>query len=323
MKQETRPYRCDQPVKLWEGKPWNGLSGELKRILGKKVIKLSLDGGFTCPNRDGTLGTAGCSFCGEDGAGIHAGQADQPLAQQIVQQKALLAKKWPTAGCIAYFQNFTGTYGDPKRLKALYAEALAEPGVLGIAIATRPDCLSPDVLAILEDLQQRTFLWVELGLQTIHDKTADQFGRGYHTRCFFEAYAELKRRRIPTVVHLINGLPGESMEMMRESARVVGNLVPWGIKLHLLHVIQGTRLAAAWSAGTYIPLEMNAYVSLIADQLEILSPDTVIHRLTGDGDSARLLAPDWSRNKKGVLGAIEKEMRHRGSWQGQFWHPVK
>lgn len=305
-----------QTARLWEGKPWHGLSYELKRILGKKVVKLSLDGGFTCPNRDGTLGTAGCSFCGAEGSGGHPGQAGQSLALQIIRQKQILERKWPQAGAIAYFQSFTGTYGDPGALEKLYLEALDTPGILGIAIGTRPDCLSPEVLAVLERLQTRTFLWIELGLQTIHDTTAERFGRGYAAACFYKAYAELRQRNIPVVVHLINGLPGENTAMMLESAKAVASLQPWGIKLHLLHVIRGTRLGKEWAQGNYEPMGMTDYVSLIADQLEILPPETSIHRLTGDGLLSELLAPEWSRNKKAVLGAIEVEMKNRGSWQG-------
>lgn len=300
----------------WEGKPWHGLSYELKRLFGRKVIKLSLDGGFTCPNRDGTLGTGGCSFCGADGSGRAAGYLEQSLTQQMIRQKTTLQKKWPDTGYIAYFQSFTGTYADPAELEKLYSEALSMPGILGIAIATRPDCLSPDVMKVLENLRDRTFLWLELGLQTVHDATAAEFGRGYTADCFYKAYGGLKERNIPTVIHLINGLPGETADMMMQSARAVGDLHPWGIKLHLLHVIKGTALAESWEAGSYIPLGRDNYVSLIADQLEILPPDTTIHRLTGDGIRDMLLAPHWSQDKKAVLGAIEKEMRSRGSWQG-------
>lgn len=306
---------------LWEGKPWHGLSYELKLNFGRKVIKLSLDGGFSCPNRDGTLALDGCSFCGEDGSGGYAGKAGQPLAMQIMEQKSLLDTKWPEAGYIAYFQSYTGTYGNSSTLGKLYSEALTVPGILGIAIATRPDCLGPEVLKILEKLQEKTFLWIELGLQTIHDETAEAFGRGYDLDCFLSAYADLKQRGIRTVVHLINGLPGETPAMMLESVRVISGLQPWGIKLHLLHVVMGTRLEKTWVEGSYTPLSMAEYVAIVADQLEILPPETTIHRLTGDGISATLLAPAWSRNKRGVLNAIDKEMRRRESWQGRLWLP--
>lgn len=308
---------------LWEGKPWHGLSYELKSMFGEKVIKLSVDGGFTCPNRDGTLGYGGCSFCGDDGSGSHAGEVGQSIPLQILQQRTLLSKKWGGAKSIVYFQNFTGTYGDPARLAGIYNEALNADNIIGIAIATRPDCLSDEVLKILEELQKKTFLWVELGLQTVHDETAVQFGRGYTADCFFRAFDDLKKRGIPTVVHLINGLPGEGHAMMLESARVISELQPWGMKLHLLHVIKGTQLERTWAEGRYTPLEMNEYVMLIADQLEILSPDITIHRLTGDGTRDTLLAPKWSLDKKGVLGAIEMEMRRRNSWQGKKCHPME
>lgn len=319
MRQLTVPnseYFGVQNHKHWEGKPWHGLSGELKRIFGKKMVKLSLDGGFTCPNRDGTLGTQGCAFCSVEGSGNRAGSFTESIDHQLTTQKELLRRKWPDAGCIAYFQSFTGTYGHPEDLERIYSEALNDPEIQGIAIATRPDCLGPKVLEILERIQERTFLWVELGLQTIHDQTASGFGRGYTADCFYRAYKALEDRGIPVVVHLINGLPGETPEMMLESARALSILAPWGVKLHLLHIIKGTQLESLWRAGMYVPLTQTAYVTVIADQLEILPSSTVIHRLTGDGASAALLAPDWSRNKKGVLGAIETEMRRRGSWQG-------
>lgn len=304
-------------VPRWEGKPWHGLSYELKRIFGKKTIKLSLDGGFTCPNRDGTLGTEGCSFCGADGSGSHVERAGAGLAGQIAHQQELLCTKWPDAGHIAYFQNFTGTYGALADLESRYCEVLNMPGIMGLAIATRPDCLGAETLALLERIKDKTFLWIELGLQTVHDATAEAFGRGYGFDCFVEAYAALKQRNIPTVVHLINGLPGETSEMMRQSAREVGRLQPWGMKLHLLHVIRGTRLAQSWENGQYTPMTKEEYVQLIADQLEIIPMVTTIHRLTGDGVAKSLLAPDWSRNKKGVLGAIEMEMNQRKTWQGK------
>lgn len=302
----------------WEGKPWHGLSYELKKHFGNKVIKLSLDGGFTCPNRDGTLGTEGCSFCGENGSGAFAGDPKEPVANQLRQQRKLLEKKWPEAGAIAYFQNFTGTYGSIEILEKRYEEALGEPGIVGLAIATRPDCLSPGVLALLEKLNEKTFLWIELGLQTIHDKTARNFGRGYGYACFKSAYSELERLGIRTVVHLINGLPGETTEMMCESAHQVGALNPWGVKLHLLHVIRDTPMAREWEQGRYLPMTLEAYVKTVADQLELLPSETTIHRLTGDGAFDTLLAPGWSRDKKRVLGAIEMELKSRGSWQGRY-----
>lgn len=300
----------------WEGKPWHGFSYELKSLFGQKIIKLSLDGGFTCPNRDGTIGTCGCSFCGEDGSGAHAGNAEGSIALQIRQQRTLLENKWTGAAAIAYFQNFTGTYGEPERLEQIYMEALQEPDIVGIAIATRPDCLGPGVIALLKKLNKLTFLWVELGLQTVHDESAQRFGRGYGYSCFLQAYAELKNCGIHTVVHLINGLPGETEEMMRESASKISQLKPWGIKLHLLHVIKGTLLAEEWQRGEYIPMTFEAYVGLVADQLELLAPEITIHRLTGDGAADALLAPLWSRDKKRVLGGIEMELKKRGSWQG-------
>lgn len=300
----------------WDGKPWRGLSGELKQRFGTKVIKLSLDGGFTCPNRDGTVGVGGCAFCGPDGSGGFSGQAAKSITEQLSDQRMALAKKWPSARYIAYFQAFSGTYGTARQLEALYQEALRFPGVVGLAIATRPDCISPEGYRLLAALNRQTFLWVELGLQTIHDATARAFGRGYDYACFLKTAAELKRLGIPFVVHLINGLPGEGPEEMRVSAMAIGQLRPWGIKLHLLHVIEGTQLAERWRAGNYHPLEKDEYITLVAEQLEQLPPETVIHRLTGDGSKSTLLAPRWSLDKKGVLGAIEGRMRGLGSWQG-------
>lgn len=300
----------------WEGKPWHGLSGELKARFGQKTVKLSLDGGFTCPNRDGTVGDGGCAFCAGDGSGAFAGDGSKPVTQQIAAQQALLSAKWGAAAYIAYFQNFSGTYQSPEALYALYEQAITAPGVVGLAVGTRPDCLGEGVLAVLAAFKEKTFLWIELGLQTVHDETARAFGRGYDFDRFLKAYEDLSALGIPVVVHLINGLPHETPDMMLRSAETIAALRPWGIKLHLLHVLEGTRLADSWRQGEYEPMDLDTYIRLVADQLERFSPETVVHRLTGDGARDMLLAPMWSLDKKRVLGGIEQALRQRGSYQG-------
>lgn len=297
-------------------KPWNDINGYLREKFGFKTVKLSLDGGFTCPNRDGSIGVSGCAFCPGDGSGGFAGDRNQSIAAQIQSQKKLLSQKWPNAVYIAYFQNFTGTYADAGTLWSRYTSVLTDPSIVGIAIATRPDCLGPEVLEVLSRLSTRTFLWIEMGLQTVHDTTARRFGRGYSTEVFYEACDNLRKHNVPFVVHLINGLPGETAEMMRFSAKAVGAVSPWGIKLHLLHVLKGTALAEQWQNGDYVPMGKADYVNLVCDQLGLIPPETLIHRITGDGPRVSLLAPDWSLNKKSTLNAILREMRSGNRCQG-------
>ena len=285
----------------------NMIGRQLKKDFGQKMVKLSLDGGFTCPNRDGTCGTGGCLFCGSGGGG--------DFASTISDQIRLLSDKWPDSGHIAYFQNHTNTYAPVSELRRKYAEALSDPRISGIAIATRPDCLPKDVLDLLSELNGSHYMWVELGLQTIHDDSAVRINRGYPLAVFDHAMEELNRRGIRTVVHLILGLPGESREQMMESARYVARCGAWGIKLHLLNVVRGSRLAE--EMPDYVPFDsIEEYVDLVCDIVEILPPEMTVHRLTGDAPRKTLIAPAWSYQKRTILNKINATLQQRDTYQG-------
>jgi uncharacterized protein len=293
--------------------PYFSISQDLKTRFGGKIVKLSLDAGFTCPNRDGTKGFGGCSFCSPDGSG--------ELSSDMGSQMALLSNKWPAAsGYLAYFQSHSNTYAPVDQLRALYQEALTYPNVVGLAIATRPDCLGEDVLDLLEELNRQTFLWVELGLQTIHEETANRRNRGYPLSVYNEAVANLTRRNIRIVTHLILGLPGESKQDMIDSVGYVTRPGPdqgriYGIKLHLLNVVKGSSLEKDHPG--YIPFSSpQEYIDLVCDLLPLISPEITIHRLTGDVPRSLLVAPEWSYKKRTILNGILHEMVRRGKKQG-------
>ena len=288
----------------------------LKRKFGGKVAKLSLDAGFSCPNIDGTKGHGGCTYCSGRGSGDFAGNPADSLRQQMEQQKAVMEKKWPGSQYIAYFQAHTNTHGSVEQMKNAFEAVLDIPGVVGISIATRADCLDEEKANYIASLMERTFVEVELGLQSVFDVTGERINRCHSYEEFLAGFALLKARNIPVCIHLINGLPGENREMMLESARRVGELRPHSVKLHLLHVIEGTVLAEQWKRGEFPLLEREEYVEILCDQLELLPPEIVIQRITGDGDKATLLGPIWSMDKKKVMNAIDMEMARRNSWQG-------
>ncbi|MCK9524953.1 MAG: TIGR01212 family radical SAM protein [Limnochordia bacterium] len=302
---------------MWGDKRYHTLDWELKNAFGEKVMKLSLDGGFTCPNRDGTVGTGGCIFCGERGAGDFTSPATLSVHEQILQQKKFLATKWPRGKYLAYFQNFTNTYAPASHLDELYRDALKGEDMVGLAIATRPDCLPEDVLDLLEFYAQRTYLWVELGLQTVKASTAAFIRRGFELECFEKAVKKLSSRNIRVVVHLIFGLPGETKDDYLEAVRFASKVGAWGVKLHLLHIQRDTDLYLVYQANPFPLLERDEYIGVICDALELLPPEVVIHRLTGDGNRRLLEAPKWSLDKLRVLSGIDKELRDRGSRQGQ------
>lgn len=301
----------------------------LWRQFGCRVAKIPLDGGFTCPNRDGSKGYGGCAFCAADGgSGFSRDMTDEngcrlSLAEQFRKASARTHAKWPDAKMIAYLQAFTNTYAPVDRLRTIYEEALSLPQVVGLSIATRADALPLSVLNLLEDFNRRTFLTVELGLQTIHDQTAERMGRGHSYADFLEGYARLTERGIRVCIHLINGLPGEDREMMLASVAETARLRPYAIKFHLLHVVEGTRLAAWYRTNEFSLLSQEEYISIVCDQLASLPPETVIQRLTGDGDRRTLIGPTWSLHKRAVLNAIDKELRHRDSWQGKGWEDLE
>ncbi|QOX62472.1 TIGR01212 family radical SAM protein [Anoxybacterium hadale] len=293
---------------IYNDQYFNSIGSYLKHQFGCKVIKLSLDAGFTCPNRDGTKGAGGCIFCSADGSG--------DFASDIPGQIKLLSNKWPSGKYIAYFQSHTNTYAPIEVLREKYEQALAYPDVIGIAIATRPDCLSAEVLELLAELSKRTFLWVELGLQTIHENTAELINRCYPLSVFDEAVTELKKRGIKTVVHLIFGLPGETRDDMLSSLRHVCSKNVFGIKLHLMNVLKGTRLAEFYPDRIHIP-QKEEYINLVVDALEIVPPEITIHRVTADAPRHLLIAPEWGYEKRSILNGIQKEFRHRNSYQGK------
>ena len=298
---------------------YNAIGPWLKERFGVRMVKLSLDAGLSCPNRDGSRGTGGCSFC-LGGSGGFAAQASSPelIASAAKQQIELLSRKWPEAGYIAYFQSFTNTYAPADRLRALWDAALSQPGVKGLAIATRPDCLGPDILELLAEFRERTFLWVELGLQTSNEKTAAAFNRCYSNAEYEEAVKALSKLGIPYVTHLILGLPGESREDMLASAAYVSELSPFGIKLHMLHLMRGTAMGEQYLKEPFPLLSLAEYSSLAVDILERLPAEITIHRLTGDAPGEALIAPEWARNKHSVLNSIQQEFSRRGSFQGSL-----
>ncbi|MBQ8309866.1 MAG: TIGR01212 family radical SAM protein [Clostridia bacterium] len=291
----------------------------LRNTFGGKCAKLPLDAGLTCPNIDGRCGRGGCIYCSDRGSGDFAPEAQLSIAEQIAQQKAAFAKKWDTTRCIAYFQAHTNTYAPLPILKNLFEAALDEEGIVGLNIATRADCLEDDTVAYLGELAERTILTVELGLQSSSDETARLINRGHTFAEFVEGYRKLRcaSEKIQICVHLIFGLPGEDDARMLQSVRDVTALRPDQVKLHLLHVLRGTLLARLYKNGEYEPLEREHYVRLVADALELLPPETVIGRLTGDGAGDVLLAPEWSRKKTTVINDIDKLLFARNSWQGK------
>ena len=290
----------------------------LHQQFGGKCAKLPIDVGLTCPNIDGKCSTGGCIYCSGRGSGDFTSDKLLSVAEQIREQRALLSQKWDTSRCIAYFQAHSNTYAPLSTLKPLYEEALAEEGIVGINVATRADCLEDDVVDYLACLAERTILTVELGLQSIHDATAALINRGHTFADFCRGYEKLRRAsaKIRIGVHLILGLPGESHEDMMESVTAVADLHPDEVKLHLLHILKNTRLAEIFEAGGYQPLSREEYITLVADALELLPPEIVIGRLTGDGKAEDLLAPLWSRDKKSILNDIDKLLYERNSHQG-------
>lgn len=291
----------------------------MRERFGGKVYKLALDGGMTCPNRDGTLGTRGCIFCSEVGAGEFASPACTHVAEQLAHAKQRVAHKNKGGQYIAYFQSFTNTYAPLPYLDALFRQAIASPEIVALSIATRPDCLGPEVLALLQRLNQIKLVWVELGLQTIHPDSARYIRRGYALPVYDHAVCALKRAGLEVITHVILGLPGECREDMVETARYVGRSGADGIKLQLLHVLEGTDLAQEYREGKVPVLTLEEYIQILEDCLSVLPPRMVIHRLTGDGDKRTLLAPSWSANKKLVLHAIQTAFVRDQVQQGSRW----
>lgn len=282
------------------------LSDHYRETFGTKVYKLSLDGGFTCPNRDGTLGTGGCIFCSAAGGGEFAQGQCESIARQLEQAKARVARKNKSGKYIAYFQSFTNTYAPAAQLRSLYLEAIAPDDIIGLAIGTRPDCLGEDVLEVLAEVNRIKPVSVELGLQTVHEATARYIRRGYPTETYFDAVRRLGEAGIEVVTHIILGLPGETLEMARETTRQAVLAGTNGVKFHLLHVLRGTDLEKDYLEGRFEVLTMEAYGQWLKACVDILPEDIVVHRITGDGAKKDLVAPVWSADKKRVLNYLHR-----------------
>ena len=315
---------------------FNSIGSELRREFGCRTVKLSIDAGFTCPNRDGTCGYGGCAFCSGGGSGELAAHLDtegtlpaavspgterrqaalkRSVSESISEQISVLSDKWPDAAYIAYFQAHTNTYAPVPLLRSLYYEALSDPRISGIAIATRPDCLGNDVLDLLEEISRDNYLWVELGLQTIHAETSEVMGIGYTLDVYDKAVSDLISHGIRVVTHLILGLPGETEEMMLESVRYVCRQPVFGIKLHLMNIVKTSRLSEMMP--DYVPFaSIEEYVDLVIRCLEIIPPGITIHRLTGDVPRRLLIAPEWSYRKRTILNMINRELALRNTCQG-------
>ena len=308
----------------WYGKPYYSLDAFLKNTYGEKLYKIAVNAGFTCPNRDGSLGRRGCLFCSAGGSGEYAVQtsAYPSISQQITAGISLFHHKRTGQRFIIYFQAYTNTYGPIPHLRSLYTQALQETCVAGISIATRPDCISEETVTMLVNLRKEfpdKFVWIELGLQTIHEHTALFIRRGYPLATYDRCISLLKQSQIPTITHLILGLPGEVEEHVLSTIAHLNQSGTWGVKLQLLHVLRDTDLAILYEQGAYLPLTQDAYIDLVISCLEHLSPDIVIHRLTGDGSRDLLLAPLWSLQKRTVLNRLHHTMKLRAAHQGRLY----
>lgn len=304
-------------VNPYHPKRFLSLDTVLKRELGAKAVKIPLNAGFTCPNRDGAKGFGGCIYCSDSLSGEFAGSPAQSLSEQFEAGKRLYADKWGSSTLyIAYLQAGTNTYAPIPRLKRVFDEALMLPDSAGLSIATRADCISCEIADLLADISRKTYLSVELGLQSSSDKTAKRINRGHTYAEFLSGYRLLAERGIRVCIHIINGLPGESHADMMKTARDVASLRPYEVKIHSLYISANTPAALMWARAELEEIGREEYIKTVCDQLEVLPPDTAIGRLTGDGDRRTLLAPLWTRDKRGVLNAIDRELAARGSFQG-------
>lgn len=304
----------------WLGKPYYSFNAMLQERFGEKLYKLALDGGMTCPNRDGTLDSRGCIFCSSGGSGDFAGSREQSITRQLDEQIRMIQSKRPVKRFIAYFQAYTNTYAPLPHLESIFTEAAAHPDVAALSIGTRPDCLGSDVLELLSSINGRKPVWVELGLQTIHEETARYIRRGYALDCFEQAVASLHARNIEVIAHTILGLPGETKEDMLQTIEYLNKQPIQGIKLQLLHVLRGTDLARDYENGCFSVFTQDEYLDTLITALEHLSPDIAVHRLTGDGPKDLLIAPLWSSAKRTVLNQLHRQMKELNTWQGRLYH---
>lgn len=307
-------------MKNWNGKRYNNLNGFLReKFNGEKIYKISLDAGFTCPNRDGKVSRGGCTFCSSSGSGDFAGERVKSITEQFSDIKEMMHKKWKKGKYIAYFQAYTNTYAPVEVLKEKYDEALKEDDVVALAIATRPDCVGDDVLDLLEDYSKRLYTWVELGLQTSNDNTAMFINRGYKLEVFRKAAQDLAARNIDVVAHVIFGLPGETREDMLSTVKYISTLPIKGVKLHLLHVMKNTVMEKQLENGEFNLLGMDEYIDIITESIALLPEDVVIHRLTGDAPRNLLIGPMWSLKKWEVLNAIDDALKEKDLYQGKYF----
>ena len=302
---------------LWNGKPYHSLDYMLRERFGEKVYKVTLNGGMSCPNRDGKIGHRGCIFCSEGGSGDFAADVSLSVTEQINSQIAILSAKRPIHRYIAYFQAYTNTYAPVEYLQKIFTEAISHPKVIALSIGTRPDCLDDKVIALLSELNRMKPVWIELGLQTIHEDTARYIRRGYSLSCFEDALSRLRAAGLEVIVHTILGLPGETHDDILETIKYLNATDIQGIKLQLLHVLSGTDLAADYQVGKFEVLGRDAYIDLVIDCLEHLRPSIVIHRVTGDGPKELLIEPQWASRKREVLNLLHHRMKEMGSFQGK------
>jgi radical SAM protein (TIGR01212 family) len=301
----------------WGEKRYYSLDYYLKQTYGEKLYKIALDGGMSCPNRDGTIGTGGCIFCSEGGSGDFAGNRNVSITSQIEEGKALVEKKHTGSSYIAYFQAYTNTYASVDYLEKIYLEAINEPEVKILSIATRPDCLSPEILDLLSRLNKIKPVWIELGLQTIHKASSDFIRRGYELDVFEKAVYDLDRLGIPVIVHTILFLPNETRKMMLETISYLNQMPIHGIKLQLLHILKHTDLALYYEKQPFPLPDLNEYLETLGLLLCSLRPDIVVHRITGDGPKSLLIEPQWTGNKRLVLNSIQKYFKDNDIWQGK------
>lgn len=289
----------------------------LKNKYQQKVFKVPLNANFSCPNRDGTCGVGGCTFCGSLGSGEYAGNIHDNLAKQFSDVYEVMKRKWQTGLPMAYFQAYTNTYAPLEKLKEYFTPFIEREDILGIAIATRADCLEDDKIAYLQSLTKKKEIWIELGLQSIHDKTAIETNRGHDYATFLNCIERLKNTDLKICVHIINSLPNEDEQMMLETAKQVGQLPIHAVKLHMLHVCKDTKMGEIYKKDPFPLYSLEQYIDIIIKQLEVLPPEIIIQRLTGDAVKELLIAPKWTLNKTNVLNSIDKEMVKRNTWQGK------
>ena len=304
-------------TKMWGDKRFNNLNYFLRNKFGGKVFKISLDAGFSCPNRDGRVSYGGCTFCSERGSGDFAGSRVKSITEQFNDIKEMMHKKWKSDKYIAYFQAYSNTYAPVDELRDKYYEAINQEGVIALAIATRPDCISDEALDLLEEINQKVYVWVELGLQTSNDESAKLINRGYDLSIFEETLKRLRERNIDVVVHDILGLPGETREDMLNTVEYIAKQDIQGVKFHLLHLMKGTRMVKDYEEGRLQFLEKDEYIEILCKAITMLPEEMVIHRITGDAPRDLLIGPMWSLKKWEVLNSIEDYMKEHDIYQGK------